>query len=69
MSDQKAADIQRRVTFLSIILGLMLGLGLVAIGVAIYTQSPFVLISVLPLAVGAIPVSRAIRKSRDTQQA
>jgi Flp pilus assembly protein TadB len=64
MGDQAAADIQRRMTFMSMLLGVMVGLGLVMIAVATYQRSVSVLIVLLPLVVTAIPVLRAIKQSR-----
>ena len=68
MEDGTPGDIQRRITFLTSVLGLMLGLGLVIIALWAYKRSPFVLIAVLPLVVSAIPVLRAIKQLRDRQR-
>jgi 4-hydroxybenzoate polyprenyltransferase len=68
MENGRPGDVQRRITFLSSVLGVMVGLGLVMIALYAYTRSPFVLIAVLPLVVSAIPVLRAIKQLRDRQR-
>ena len=69
MEELSAGETQRRITFLGFVLGVMGGLGLVMIAMSTYHRSPFVLISVLPLVITAIPVARAMKQLRDKQRA
>jgi hypothetical protein len=66
MTNTSAApnDIQRRIKFLSLVLGIMIGLGLVSIAMSIYLRSPFLVAPVMVLVVTAIPLVRALKRLR-----
>lgn len=69
MENGTAKDIEKRIKFLVFVLGLLLGLGLVLIGSAIYQQAPSLIAPAVLLGIVAIPLVGVIRRLRNSLDA